>query len=159
MGYQRTVFAVIVFASLISGAVFIAAQTNDQTSAPEPPELILSADNERVSGLQGAYCWPDEVGEPVCIDKIPPEDLAREAPLINHVVSYQTTFAVLVPTYRYPDELSYRLIEENGTVVADGDASRQFQLDGGEGASILVIEAIWDGNTVDYLYQLQVSDE
>ncbi|MCJ7429044.1 MAG: hypothetical protein MUP66_01500 [Candidatus Nanohaloarchaeota archaeon QJJ-5] len=158
VGYRRTVLAVVLFATVITAAVWIAAELNTQTSAPQPPELLLSADDERVSGLQGTYCWPDETGEQVCIEKIPPERLARDAPLINHPVTQQTRFDVIVPTYRQPDALSYRLVEENGSVVAEGDASRQFQLDGGTGASILVIEATWNNNTVEYLYQLQVEE-
>lgn len=120
--------------------------TEDRES---PPGITLLVGDKTVSGVEGSYCWDGK-----CVDKLGPVDLTGDA---------EPTEVPRDASLRFqteglePENYSYSLYDQNGSVVKRDTVNASFNLPVLEASTyVLSGSGRWDNGDVSFLYKIQV---
>jgi hypothetical protein len=138
--------------------VFVASKEVEDRQVVQPPDMFLmTQDDVGIKGLQGSYCWTNDEGRSICVDKLAPEETATKAAVMSQDVAQGTKYRLKPGNYSEPDTMTYRLLDSEGNVLEEGDAQDGFTLNRGAGTYLLVVDARWEKGDASYIYQLQVT--
>jgi hypothetical protein len=154
MPHVRLVLAVLLVVAGISGTVFWLGQDVERTPVPDPPTVKLFAGEREVHGVLGSHCWQRR-GERVCVERFDGKGRAVRGYLRDEAVTPLTDLRFQVGTSDEPVNLSYRVVDDEGRVVASGDGSDSFRLDLREDNYLVVVSSAWRTGNATHMYELE----
>lgn len=114
-----------------------------------PPEIMLVAGNEAISGVEGTYCWGGK-----CVLKTGAVSLTENKSV--KTISKNTTLHFKSQKSE-PNRYTYRIYDMNQTLVHNGSTTSEFNLSSiSSGDYALSSSGWWDNGDVRYAYKIRL---